>query len=1536
MKRQLLTIFFVFSPIATAFAQQPQTIASVASVDALGDSLLRMYSLDELISYKRFYESERDRLEAERIKLREKGIQDLEAFIKNHPESGVLDKVIFRLAELYYEKSEDDYSKAQERYIELMELQEEGKPVELPPEPKKDYSRPLALYQRIVDQHPNSQLVDDALYNIAFLTEQLGRREEALELYEKFIENFPNSRYMPEVLMRQAEYYFNPPVNELEKAIEIYQKILTYTDSPRYDDALYRLGWCYYRLNDYPRAISYFTMLADDIESAKKYDPKNKITNPSFRDESIEYIGISFLDFNGVDGAASYLEKIGGRDYGFDILKKMGDSYLEVKEEYDLAIHAYETLLRMYPYAKDAPIIEAKIAEAYRRKEDHQKTYLTRKNIFKKYREGTEWWEKVNDEEARKQAHRLAEMAMRANINLLLDTANETNNRNLYWQAVDDSREYLEYFREDSNAARIHWNMALILDTRLNEPMQAFEEYIKISNEYWDTKYQKDAAKNAIALAQDMVEADTTAREEIMPMSLAEMRERAREDSTELRQSLQLEPIPLSPGEIKLAQAIDNYIKIFPFDEETPERLSQAGSIYYNKNHFIDALKYFKTLLKHFPDHELAEYAEFLVMESYFGKLDYKSVEIVARRLRRKAKNQEYAAKANQRLAEAIFLQAESLADSAEHFKAAEEYRRVADEVPDAEFVDLALFNAGLEYDRAREYRRAVEIYSRLTENYPNSEYYIPALNNMALDYGELKDYLNAAITFERLAEEEPDSAKAETHLYNASVFFVKAEDWSRAIRVNKKFVERYPDSKDADDLFYDIATYYLKLGDLEQANQIYGEYAQKFPDSPRVVETYFRRGEYFEKQGRVEQAKQEYTRAIDKSIEFQKAGKNPNEFFAAEALFHLTELEFEEYRQIQFKLPPEAMKRNKERKKALLKRLVDNYAKVAAYGTIRIYEATFKIGLVYENFAETWAAQDIPEAQEEKRIVARKEINQTAAELYERALEAYKNSRVVLTRIAEKYRKSLAANDTTMALEAGKKVVLADTTLEVAQRWINRSSEKISEVIYEIAEINYASVEDLLNAPVPPGLDKLTSLEFRNQLLGKFVMPLIGQIVDAHARNLREAEELDLENEWVEKSREKIIHTNRIIADEYAKLAWQALSGYEERIPAYNNILLEDDVMALSIADEMANFIDFSQAFGKATIRGFQISIDKARELNIHTYSLQATMNDLFKFTDQIAGKIDSLTKITNEFRKSYEEKIRQEKNPAYEDGLFTFEDNYFSLLEAKKAILKDGFDLAQKYAVKNEHTENIVLSLVRSEPEEYAELLGLEIHDFNLVSDTSWRASTLEQEDWMMENFDDSAWKPAFRMDSSLAFAGYGAQKIWFQPEPVVETLPDSGVFAVSDTLPADTLVSNIDSLKVKAAVPAINKPAPSNEWPEKVYFSKYFNITGLPVQAQIQIVADDFYRLFVNGEFISEGKMDSVNSRPGVHDFSEFLQTGRNHIAIFVADTDHSGGGLETLLFLRSLPGWEKRQAELEALKKKEKENLLFDKGILPKEN
>ena len=1493
------------------------------------DTVLRAYSINDLLEYKDFYERERFRLEHERVALREKGIRDMEMFLANHPKSKILDKVIIRLAELHYEKALEVFNREQEAYSSNLDAYAKGLLPSPPAEPQLNFTRPLELYQRIISGFPQSKLLDDASYNKAFLLEDLAQRDSAVVLYENFVQDFPNSRYVPDALFRVAEYYFNPPVSQMPRAIEIYRRILQYNDSPKYDEALYRLGWSYYKMNEYAQAISYFTLLADDVKRSQRLDPKNKITNPSLAEESIEYIGIAFLDYKGATAAAEYLKQVGGRQYGIDILRKIGDVYMNVKEEYDKAVQAYRLLLRMYPFAPEAPLARARIAECFRALDEERLAYAQRDSLFLEYRAGSAWWAQNTDEELRVKTHHLVERGLRENINLLLKRADEQNNAELYAQAVNDSRKYLQTFAKDSAASQIHWNLALTLDAKLRQPDSALVEYINCSNVYWNSRFRKMAAENAVALAQEMAGADTTQRSAMLPLGLTVMKDVLRDTTRKnpalrLRHALQLERRELTPGQMKLAAAIDNYVKLFPHERETAERLAQAGALYYNNNDFAEAVKYFRTQLRHFPESPAAAYAEYLLMESYFGKVDYKSAEIVAKRIRLNGGNKDYLRKAEQRLAEAIFLQADGLAGAAEHVKAAEEYRRVFDEVPKAEFADLALHNSGLEFDQAREYNRAVETYAVLVGAFPRSTHYFPALNNMAYNYGALHDHHNAALAFERLAAEDPDSARSETYLYNASGFYVKAEAWPRAIRVNRAFVSRFPAAKDAADMFYEIANFYLKLDDFANANQVYGEYAEKFPGSPRTVETFFRRGEYYERNNDLARAKTEYEKALAKSNAFRVGAKDANEFFAAEALFRLTEIQYREFAAIQFKLPMAPMELDKERKKNALLLLVDQYTRVAGYGTLRLYEATYKIGAAYEDFAAAWAQQEIPEVEANRRLVARKEVNQTAAELYERALLSYKHATRALTKLTAMYvnqaARIYAASDTTLFDRTGR-IAAEDTTLRAAQRWIARSKLKISAVTYAMAEIHLASVEPLLAAPVPENMDRVTMLEFRNQLLGKLIKPLVAEIVKAHQRNLAEADSFALNNHWVEKSRRQMAATQNLLAREYAALSWRAASQYKLDLVDYKMAVNSGDARALERREAAANLIDFARAFAKAGVEAYGVTLDRAAVVEFHPEDLDKTQDAVFGFAYRFAAHLDSLAQAAKKERQVYDHLVKQRQSNGnanrqgedLQEAVVAFEDNYYSLAAGMTEVLQLGFGISQRHQLENAWSEKIILLLVKNEPEKYAGLLGLQIAPLNVPTDETWLARATHQAGWTNVQIDSADWSPACNVGGGQSFAGYGAKRLWLM---------------VGDSA-ASPRVAELDSTSRDST------PAPPPARPSRlVYFHKNFTIAGLPVSGQIQLLADDAFNLFINGEYVAEFAAPA-NAKPAVQikEVSNYLRAGDNAIAIEVRDTDNRGGVLEAVIFAKSLPGWEQREAELRARKERREELKIFERGVLP---
>jgi len=1544
-KITIFCIIFLFIILyQLVFSQQEKTVESKRKVKI--DSLLDSYSIEDILKYREHYQKQIDLLREEKLMLREIGIHNAEKFLANNPESKILDKVIIRLAELYYEVAEDEYLQQMQDYDQKFEEFEISGADTVLVEPFKDFSKSLMLYQTIIDDFPHSDLVDDALYNKGFIFEETGKIDSALIIYDFIINNFHESRYVPESLMRIGEYYFNPPRNDIEKAIEYYKRILEYRDSPKFDEALYRLGWSYYRLSNYAEAVSYFTLLADDIERAKQIDPHQRFSNPALRDESLEYIGISFLDFGGTQRVVDYLNRIGGRTYGAEILKKIGDVYMYEKELYENAIEAYQTLLKMYPDHEEAPEIQNKIVACYRYIKDDMMAYVSRDKLFTEYRPGSPWWQNHKDEKLRERIYHITEQSLRDNINLLFQRAEANRDQDLYLQAVNDSRKYLKTFYSDSSAPLIHWNMALTMDTKLNQKDAAFEEYMKISDLYWNSKYQKLAAENSIALTKEAVESDTAKK------SYAAIIESVQDSLSETSSVLSIltyKRLELTNNEKKLIRAYNNYIKLFPHEPETATILANGGALFYNNNQFKEALRYFNTIVKHFPTSEDINNVNYTILESYFGKRDFKSAEIIARKLKNTpGVSPELAQKARSRLAESIFLAAEVYADSADHLQAGNEYLRVVREVPNAEFADLSLFNAALEYDKAKEFSRAVETYNYLIETRPNSKYLLDAMNNLAYDYGEMNEPRNAALSYERLATTANDSARAHDALFNASFFFVKAEEWEDAIRVNKLFVQKYPNSDDADDLYYDMATYYLKLDKLDEANQIYGEYARRYPNSPRVIETYFQRGEFYRSKNQINKAIAEYNNAVSKNEEFHKKKLENNDYYAGEALFQLTKLKYDQYDRIEFILPRTKLDQDKKQKRELLIEIVDGFTKVASYGTLRLYEATYNIGGAYEEFALTWAKQEIPPMEETRRIITQKEINETTAELYGKAEDSYKQAVKILTRLADEYESSLVGSDSSITQAEFIKIVNKDSTLRVARRWIDLCKEKISEIIYDIAELNFSTVNAFLEAPIPEGLNNAAEMEYRRQVLGKAITPLIQEIIDAHARNVRESWKLGLENQWVKLSRQKILTSNNLLASEYNNLAHKSLELYRTSLEDYAKLIEQGGMTsngmdAITLSDQMANLIDLSLAFARVTTEVYNKTLDKAAQENISDPIVSETKEKILKDLYLIAQTTHSLTDITNSNRKRYEKLFEDTNKIEYEEALFTLEDNYFSFKESTQELLELGYQISQELKISNQWVSKIMLALVQVNPEQYCSILDIKSKTAQIVTDNTWKATDKYVEGWVNPEFNISSWDQAFFVTESKNIYQGNLLPIWFSNVDTNGCVTDTSKLNLTletdsigqvkshpDSLSADsTKVFDSNQLFINKKYQIIKITS------KRVYFRKKFSIVGLPVSADIKLVVDDSYNVFLNGEYIATfTTSDSTWRKEHTHQLTDNLVEGDNLIAIEGIDNDATGGGMVAIITVKSLPGWidKKQQIQLETSDIKIRQNLVMDKYII----
>lgn len=159
-------------------------------------------------------------------------------------------------------------------------------------EPGGEYEYLGSAYKKLEQEYPESELADDAHYQIIgmkMVGDWEGGPEElalALELYEPFFKKYPESEYIKEAILRinhsfpgpyfyfeKGEYY-KEPLKMGKEMLSKYREILRYVEKDNdISEALLAIGKEYYEMKDYENAKA--TLL-----ELKKMYPKDKRVEP--------------------------------------------------------------------------------------------------------------------------------------------------------------------------------------------------------------------------------------------------------------------------------------------------------------------------------------------------------------------------------------------------------------------------------------------------------------------------------------------------------------------------------------------------------------------------------------------------------------------------------------------------------------------------------------------------------------------------------------------------------------------------------------------------------------------------------------------------------------------------------------------------------------------------------------------------------------------------------------------------------------------------------------------------------------------------------------------------------------------------------------------------------------------------------------------------------------------------------------------------------------------------------------------------------
>ena len=790
--------------------------------------------------------------------LRTTAIRRFESFLSQYPRATHSAHVMFRLAELYYEKSEEGYIEADLAFQEALDkLDEGGDFEEIPDEPVKDYAASIGLHTQIIERFPSYEYLAGSYYMLGYMLDEPNSAQldeaAAQGWFLQLVERFPESEFTSRAHLELGEYHFE--YNELDAAIPHYAKVveLEGVNGSLYDDGLYKLAWTHYRLSDYDQALGLLSRLLD--WSATVWEPK-KGKESATVPEAIEYIAISLADLAHDQERSPLLVAQDFFGPGSDglyeprVYKKLAD-VLSKQANYSEAIDVYEHFQQRWPNDPENPVFQNQIARLHMTKLpiDRDAAAEAMAQLNERFNDTSPWWRaNRNNPDALAVARAYIEESLSGVAVNAHSMASETGDPKDYMRAAALYGDYLQKFPFATDYYEIQWYYARVLlgggdfDGAERELLQLRKggdhpygeaalyrlrdiSLRRILNQYEDGVKSRDPGATAVKEVAndgaeprkvyafgDLHETFVERTDQLLAADFGDTLRRLELKIAETKDRKLREPLEGALSEI------EQYAETF--ENNRAALAYQAGQVYFAHGNFEEARSRLAAVVEAYPDTENGCFAADLDAATYWQDGD-----LVGYR---------------QKIAYYLSLnlcQQDGLVASGESFGTK------------LEQVDFEL--ASLK-TKSGDFLGAAEAFVDFYRKYPSSQYRKPALRNAANNY-ERAGHLDDSIRMlEQYVAAFPDDESTAGFLFRLGGVYAQALDLDRAIQSYELLYERTKDSgsKNAPNALANAAYLRVGIGDFAGAARLYERFGVSFPNERGTEDHVFQAGEQWERVG--------------------------------------------------------------------------------------------------------------------------------------------------------------------------------------------------------------------------------------------------------------------------------------------------------------------------------------------------------------------------------------------------------------------------------------------------------------------------------------------------------------------------------------------------------------------------------------------------------------------------------------------------------------------------------------------------------------
>ncbi|MCS6914798.1 MAG: tetratricopeptide repeat protein [Myxococcales bacterium] len=784
----------------------------------------------------------------------------------NDPEKPDL---LFRMAELYAEQQRYYNFRARDLDEKIFQAQQKGntalanqlkaQQADFERREKQWLLEAVKKYIEVANgpKYQSYQRMDQVLFYLAYLLTQVKKEEQARVFFKRLIKDYPQSPYLPHAYLSFGEYFFEN--RDLENALKFYEKVLQYPNSPVFGYALYKKGWVYYNLTNFKDALATFIeVVAYATNPRRQVGGKPQRGDAQLAKEAKKDIVRAYAQIGSPEKAYPFFQKHGG-DYAMTMLEQLAELYNSMGKFAD-SIKVYRELIKLNPgttklCAWQTEILRNTLSMTGSRAVPETVKELQRLSaVYEKTLTMPGLKKDVVDECRDNTAGMLRELAT-----VWHKEAQKTNDMSTYAHASDLYKEYLRRFPNEKDSYLMRWWYAeLLFKLGSLDQNPASHWYCDAAPVYTEVVKAdpkgpklKDAAYAAVISWKNCLDVADEGQEE--KAKVEEDRRQKRRQSAQAQQQPQKEEQifakrPIPEKQQKMLEAFDTYIKYVPDAPELVTIKYRRARVFYEYNHFEEAMPLFRDIAENHPKSELAIYSANLLLDCMAILKDYKNLESQVDKFLASPdllRDKEFEAQLKKIKLATLRKRVEETEKAGDYRQCGVLYLQLADRYPDDPRIDEVYYNAGICFERARLIGLAIQAREKLISLKPDSQYAKRAIYRVGQNFQQIAAYENAAEKYETFASrfpgelgdpKEKDPVKridAPLALYTAAFFRRGLGQIEQSIKDVELFVKNYGGRKEFYDqaagVFFEMGQIFEQRKDWNRLRQHFNEYLKNW-----------------------------------------------------------------------------------------------------------------------------------------------------------------------------------------------------------------------------------------------------------------------------------------------------------------------------------------------------------------------------------------------------------------------------------------------------------------------------------------------------------------------------------------------------------------------------------------------------------------------------------------------------------------------------------------------------------------------------------